>query len=1649
MIKKRNEPKNLAKLLKKPGVIIDKTPQSSDYFNITFLPNELVAGKNVIKVQGTQNLVKTTEVQFEIFDSNGTPIFYEVLNYLAADGSRAIVVYIYPETATGRATLYLAGRAAINAETGAQLPASSDAASLDYVKEPNILWTSNIIVNTTKENTSEIIYLAAPKVTIKELIQTFKVPNTVAVPLKISTSGSNNFISSNPSNLMPPAGSGLVASTGYTPPTTLNVVKEGQFKISVNAPTLSTDTVLNTARTVGTSGDVIRLDDKKLLSRVYTRTPFFKKDMQGGSLVVTVDTSSLLPKGTDVITLGQFIDGAYVASNIYNTTIVEVVNDTTAVVSEPFRFYYRIPTRTSSGTNKQTIQSAIGFSNATSFTASYIQRVTEVTDTESSQSYADIYISNLEPASGDVYKVQTFYKPYGALGNFTDAGFTLIENTSIMNDTASLVSDILLGQKEQQKGDFTSQNVIDTYWELTNVNIAGAVLPAITSSGDRLIDGMTITTGSGITLKDVDANNINASATYVTVKDNLNVSANTEYKLIFKTVGVNSSTYKTTQYPNATIDVYISGSIGIDAEVDETITDKRLNARSKKFLGNKNLGTYLGSFDAAGAYLENAYQFRTLSEGTVKPLFVVRSGQWTLSDIDIIAEKQSGFTPNYTNFKVRIPSVYINTEMIFNFKYFDSANNPAPVESNVVGIIFKGNNTYIAGGNNLLTGSVYIGNTVGGGIEMSGVSSGYLRSVGYEGFTSASLGKGPGGFLIWSGSNKLDVGVDTYRDVGLELVGANDNSHLIFSTSGSGRLDIKAESFFIGSQNTQYISGSNGQIEISSSIFWLDPATNTLVIGASASILAPVSADQIFTPAIINGSQSNVTNASSSITNQGFAKFVSASIGGFEINTSEIKSTNNRIVLKSNGQFTGSDALITGDVNANTGYFKDINIIGTLYSAKAGPHVTAYTNAPTSRIIETWIAPTNTETKTILSQSFAFGSASFTASVNTRTDVVVSSSAAITYASPPGTGQYDITGSNGIEYNIFYFDKPTWVSISGSLPGGDTLSLVTSSLTYPLLSHGYVTSSINIVTGSRIVTGLAVTSGSYKSVRITGINTDGTYYYVTSSMAIDSNITSSFPSDITFRVKVTGSIETGFEGSLNGKRLDYGRLGWKLTGPIWTGSVTGSGDDNPAIEYYKDFNSFPDYRSETSFLRWNQDVNSFEEYQFSSSFDLNGNTITPFSGFIFLSSSYAIVSQSLYSEITSPTFERVINYSRPMGAGNTIFIPPVSTNQYGTPRVLFDSYAVTTSSYNNVSASLGADSIESDWIDITSLKNSDGSVDGLKLQFAMRWVDNMSDSVNITSYFGTQPYTYRTYGGHNSLGLYAYVFLYGENLDTGIPVTLAQRAIVTDDGTYSHNTYTWYVVDEFIDSFLRYTNDDVPSRIKIKVQWYAHVPDIAGAGFEGRTYAYALGRFNGIALSELRLVKAAEAKALAVTDLKIRDTSISTDTTGESIVINTRAILPTPGKTLGSDSFTTIGSNDIAFSNAYINGVFPGRDATYDLGSSTRRWSNVWAANGTIQTSDRNQKQNIRVSDLGLNFINQLTPVSYNWISRKDTSLHYGLIAQDLKEVLDKNSKDDVYMAFDGTSIAYAELIGPMIKAIQELSDKVTRLETEISSSKQ
>ncbi len=157
--------------------------------------------------------------------------------------------------------------------------------------------------------------------------------------------------------------------------------------------------------------------------------------------------------------------------------------------------------------------------------------------------------------------------------------------------------------------------------------------------------------------------------------------------------------------------------------------------------------------------------------------------------------------------------------------------------------------------------------------------------------------------------------------------------------------------------------------------------------------------------------------------------------------------------------------------------------------------------------------------------------------------------------------------------------------------------------------------------------------------------------------------------------------------------------------------------------------------------------------------------------------------------------------------------------------------------------------------------------------------------------------------------------------------------------------------------------------------------------------------------------------------------------------------------------------------------IRPWNDNTHDCGTSSKRWDDIYATNGSIQTSDRNEKNTIVTSDLGLSFINKLKPVSYKFNNKART--HYGLIAQDVETVLSDISKsssgfagfiktemaeakyDDARSVPEGKNVGdimtpahtayglrYNEFIAPLIKAIQELSAKVDSLETEVASLK-
>jgi hypothetical protein len=103
------------------------------------------------------------------------------------------------------------------------------------------------------------------------------------------------------------------------------------------------------------------------------------------------------------------------------------------------------------------------------------------------------------------------------------------------------------------------------------------------------------------------------------------------------------------------------------------------------------------------------------------------------------------------------------------------------------------------------------------------------------------------------------------------------------------------------------------------------------------------------------------------------------------------------------------------------------------------------------------------------------------------------------------------------------------------------------------------------------------------------------------------------------------------------------------------------------------------------------------------------------------------------------------------------------------------------------------------------------------------------------------------------------------------------------------------------------------------------------------------------------------------------------------------------------------GSQGIKFKNA---GVIPcnadgsDSDNDQDLGISSVRWDDIYATNGTIQTSDRNEKQDIEE----LSEAEQRVAVAAKGLLRKfrwkdavaekgdDARIHFGIIAQDLQD---------------------------------------------------
>jgi len=123
----------------------------------------------------------------------------------------------------------------------------------------------------------------------------------------------------------------------------------------------------------------------------------------------------------------------------------------------------------------------------------------------------------------------------------------------------------------------------------------------------------------------------------------------------------------------------------------------------------------------------------------------------------------------------------------------------------------------------------------------------------------------------------------------------------------------------------------------------------------------------------------------------------------------------------------------------------------------------------------------------------------------------------------------------------------------------------------------------------------------------------------------------------------------------------------------------------------------------------------------------------------------------------------------------------------------------------------------------------------------------------------------------------------------------------------------------------------------------------------------------------------------------------------------------------------------------------------YDLGQSSFRASNVYVTSTSI-SSDERVKDNFGVT-FGTEFIELLKPVSYTFKGDwDDGKLHYGLLAQDVKDAMDQlGITEDEFAGYDGRnpdmlSLLYDEFIPIIVKTIQEEENIMTNLKTRISA---
>ncbi len=742
----------------------------SEYFNVSDFPEEVPTGRSSFLLLGSQYLRDNVSIKIEILDNQGNPIYIEPV-YLYEEGNGVRVsIEIYQDVSEGAASLTMLGEI------------DPDKVEIDipdeFIGVYNVKYTRPFIINKDIPNTRPIRFYKRPKVSVKEV---FRAKLTVSE----ETSGS----------LTQTAGTvkGIPVSNTEGRSFTVDDATYGE--------------VLNyTDQNYGASpiGNLTSEIGEKYTFQI--SNAIFSSSMQGGT--ITINSANAAP---------SFPTESYHAVTPYSASIVEVLNKNIISVQKPFGLF-----------NSSSGQFEISSTDNSSYSIDYPAFRTFTTSSIDFKSFAELTVHTMRTFSGDVHRLAVYSKNNGPYGNWIKIADTPIESPELLiNPNSTTGTDRL--------GFFRADSVVTSYYDVTGgTGGVGSTISIQTASDPEYMANSLYVSGSGVDML------ADSDTTWIKVQLKPQYSSSfisgNEYIVSGKLIADNSLGSQET----IKAVFHMSGSA---FNMSNNFPQYNYGKPLGKVEYENSIGQILGANDP-----KFSATFTPDRSGTGVLQIRFTGGHWHVADLSIRPASETNFSPEIVKLVAPIPPLAERPDNLdFAVEFYDVNNNKAQtvittMNETPAGVEFQGENLVIAGNDNTIAGSLFIGgDTTGSGIQMGGVtstlpetggsgasSSGFIRSVQYRGFTSASADNAHSGWMIYSGSVLPDSG-DSYAGVGLELVG--ESGSFRFSTKPS-RFEVVADAFYVGSSNTQFISGSGGIIEISSSAFHLSSSGDVTISGS-------------------------------------------------------------------------------------------------------------------------------------------------------------------------------------------------------------------------------------------------------------------------------------------------------------------------------------------------------------------------------------------------------------------------------------------------------------------------------------------------------------------------------------------------------------------------------------------------------------------------------------------------------------------------------------------------------------------------------------------------------------------------------------------------------------------------------------------------